>query len=69
MYHRPVDQLQSEIAVLQQAIAALATLPEAQRPLMAQLADKERQFAALQLQTGGVNLGSAQVETIKKIVG
>jgi hypothetical protein len=49
--------LQSEIAALEQALGALAALPEAQRPLKAQLDTKQRQLHALQLQSGGVNFG------------
>lgn len=41
------DQLRAEIAALQQAIAALAALPDMQRPLREQLAAKERELAAL----------------------
>jgi hypothetical protein len=40
-------RLQAEIAALKQALATLAALPDAQRPLLEQLADKERQLAAL----------------------
>jgi Sulfatase-modifying factor enzyme 1/NACHT domain len=42
-----IFRLQAEIAMLQQAITALAALPEAQRPLQAQLAEKEQRLAAL----------------------
>jgi hypothetical protein len=36
-------RLQTEIAALQQALAALAALPDTQRPLLEQLAEKEQQ--------------------------
>jgi formylglycine-generating enzyme required for sulfatase activity len=55
------DQLQAEIAALQQAISALAALPDIQQPLLAQLAEKEQQLAALQLQTGGVSMGQGTI--------
>ena len=42
------DLLRADIAALRQAIAALAALPEMQRPLQAQLAAKERALAAVQ---------------------
>jgi hypothetical protein len=54
-HNQQLARLQSEIAALQQAIASLEALPDAQQPLKAQLTDKEQQLA--QLQTGGVNLG------------
>jgi hypothetical protein len=41
-------QLQAEIAALQQAITALAALPDAQRPLLEQLAEKQQNLATLQ---------------------
>jgi len=40
-------QLNDEIAALRTAIASLATLPDARRPLEAQLAANERELAAL----------------------
>jgi len=69
---RRIAQLQDEIAAVRNAIAALAALPEMQRPLRDQLAEKEQQLAALQLagpqatpsahthtqQSGGINLGT-----------
>lgn len=45
---RRIAQLQDEIAALRSAIAALAALPEMQRPLRDQLAEKERELAAIQ---------------------
>jgi len=50
-------RVQDEIAALEQALAALAALPEAQRPLRTQLEAKQRQLHVLQLQSGGVNFG------------
>ncbi len=41
-------QLQSEIKQLRAAIASLSMLPDARRPLEAQLTEKERQLAALE---------------------
>src|SRR3712207_5980048 len=51
-------QLLAEISALKQAISALAALPHAQRPLLAQLTQKQQQLASLQLQTGGASLGN-----------
>src|SRR5437868_4675936 len=44
---QPISQLRSELAALQQVLGALAGLPDAQRALRAQLADKEQRLAAL----------------------
>jgi hypothetical protein len=62
-----ITQLQTEIAGLEQAINALAALPQEQQRLQDQLAEKRRQLAALQsnaappsvtqAQSGGVNFG------------
>ncbi|MCG8353137.1 MAG: ABC transporter C-terminal domain-containing protein, partial [Chloroflexales bacterium] len=62
-----IAQLQTEIAGLEQAINALAALPQEQQRLQAQLTEKRRQLAALQsnaalpgvtqIQRGGVNFG------------
>ncbi len=43
-----IAQLHAEIAALQQVIAVLAALPDAQRPLQAQLAEKQQQLDAFQ---------------------
>jgi formylglycine-generating enzyme required for sulfatase activity len=56
-----IAQLHAEIAALQQAIGTLAALPDAQRPLQAQLAEKQQRLATLQVQSGGVNFGVGNV--------
>lgn len=59
---RRIAQLQDEIAALRIAIGALAALPEAQQPLHDQLAQKERELAALQ-QAGGATPPSGRTHT------
>jgi hypothetical protein len=44
---KQITQLNTEIAALRTAIALLASLPDARRPLEVQLAAKERELAAL----------------------
>ncbi len=55
-----LPKLQAEVAALQQALATLAALPDAQRPLLKQLSAKEQQMMALQ---------SAVIQPMGDVVG